>query len=197
MKFIQITLIGLLFCVSLQAEVTEVLARATAYHKDHRHSDSDTKAGRTSTKISLRDNCDYTIGMVAVDPKKIPWGSLVFSPENGRFYLACDVGDAVVDRDAAKETAEKHNLPKKYHDALVLDFYSRNEITDDDYAKFIVVKHDGDRPFWKLYEEYQEKRLEPSFWIARVEEVLQNRELKNRDELKEMLRRLERMDRLG
>lgn len=194
MKILNLLILSFLFCGNLDAVPVKVFARATAYHKTHSNADSNTKKGLSSTKIRLRDNCEDSIGIVAVDPQKIPYGSLIYSPNNKRFYLACDFGEAVADRSAAKKTAKKKDLPPKYHKALVFDFYAKREILEDDFDYFFVIKHDGDLPFWKLYEEYQRKRLDPKFWVKRVESMLDFENIQHRKALEEILRRLEDMD---
>ena len=149
------------------ASAVPVFARATSYHRTEKGCDPDTKRGLTSTRIVLKDSSTRTIGMVAVDPKQIPYGSLVYSPGTNRFFLACDIGGAVFNRTAAKRLAKRRGLSKKYSDALVLDFYARKEILRNEFGDFYVIKHEGSN-FKKLSSKSQKLRLKPSFWLEKI-----------------------------
>ena len=179
---LKVVVLTLFFCFSGSsfAAAVSVFARATKYDGG----DKNTDEGRTSTKVMLRKSTQKTIGIVAVDPDKIPYGSLVYSPCTNRFFLACDFGEAVVKRTAAKQIAKKKGLPKKYSNALVLDFYSSREILDEHFGEFYVVKHNGEKPFIKLHKEYQDLRLKPKFWIDKIKKMEKNEEL---EEIKESL----------
>lgn len=89
------------------------LARLTAYWPEE--GDSYTVRGMSSSGIRLRD------GHCAVDPKVIPYGSVVKIPGIGE-YVAVDTGPAVVARRAARlagRTSRERN-------ALVVDVYCSN-----------------------------------------------------------------------
>jgi len=174
-----LAILSLIFCLSQMSSfaVDEVFARATKYHKTDKNCDPDTKKGLTSTDIKLKDSDENSIGMVAVDPEKIPYGSLVYSPKTNRFFLACDVGGAVINRTAAKDFSKKKGLSKKHQDALVLDFYSDQEIIDNHFCDFLVIKHTGDIEFYKLHGKYQTLRLDPEFWLEEIKEKENSEEL--------------------
>lgn len=194
MKVVKITLFLLLasFCFASASDIEKVFARATKFHKNDRNCDPWTARGQTCTKIKLRENCDDTIGMVAVDPNKIPYGSLIYSPQNKRFYLACNRGGAVSDRTAAKELAEKKGLSKKHRDALVLDFYAPREIIDNHFDYFYVVEHEGENFRFEMTRAQQYERLKPEFWLKKIEDVAKI-EKEFKEEAKEMIARLREM----
>lgn len=85
------------------------LARITAYWPGE---DYYTNHKRTATGARLRP------GFCAVDPRLIPYGSVVTIPGVGN-YLAMDTGTAVISRKAAKESG--HNRLER--SALVIDLY--------------------------------------------------------------------------
>ena len=89
------------------------LARLTAYWPEE--GDHYTKRRLSSSGVQLRD------GHCAVDPKVIPYGSVVKIPDMGE-YVAVDTGPAVVSRRAARQagrTSQERN-------ALVVDVYCSN-----------------------------------------------------------------------
>ena len=174
----QTIIVLMAFPTALSANVDKVIARATQFHKTDKNCDHNTKKGLTSTRIKLKDSDQRSIGMVAVDPSKIPYGSLVYSPDTKRLFLACDIGGAVTSRDAAINLAKKKGLGSKYRNALVLDFYSKKEILDNHYGDFYIIKHVGDKCFYKLYDQYQNKRLDPQFWIKHIKTLQKNDTLK-------------------
>jgi 3D (Asp-Asp-Asp) domain-containing protein len=85
------------------------LARVTAYWPGE---DYFTNRHRSSTGARLRE------GFCAVDPRIIPYGSMVQIPGVGN-YLAMDTGTAVISRKAARESG--HNREER--SALVIDLY--------------------------------------------------------------------------
>jgi 3D (Asp-Asp-Asp) domain-containing protein len=188
----QIMLVFSLLVINLSAEVEKIFARATNYHKTERGCDSDTKKGITSTQIRLRDNCDRTIGMVAVDPQRIPYGSLIYSPSNKRFYLACDVGGDVLERTAAKKLAKKKGLSDDFFNALVLDFYAKKEIVNNHFDYFFVIEHDGENFKSSMTKKEQEIRLDPNFWIRRIKKIKEDK-LIDLNYFKEIVDQLKKM----
>jgi len=86
------------------------LARLTAYWSGE--GDYYTGRGLSSTGIHLHE------GHCAVDPRIIPYGSVVQIDGLGK-YLAVDTGSAVISREAARETG--HNPEER--NALVIDLY--------------------------------------------------------------------------
>jgi len=100
-------------CLSAFADVAaagERLARLTAYWASE--GDYYTSHGISSTGIHLHD------GLCAVDPRIIPYGSVVTIAGVGK-YLAVDTGSAVISREAAREAA--HTATER--NALVIDLY--------------------------------------------------------------------------
>jgi 3D (Asp-Asp-Asp) domain-containing protein len=89
---------------------SERLARLTAYWAGE--GDYYTGRGMSSTGVHLHD------GHCAVDPRIIPYGSVVDISGLGK-YLAVDTGSAVISREAARETG--HNSEER--NALVIDLY--------------------------------------------------------------------------
>lgn len=172
------------------ASVELIFARATKYYKTDRNCDPDTRKGLTSTKIRLGDSCDRTIGMVAVDPQRIPYGSLIYSPQAKRFFLACDVGGDVSARTAAKNLAKKQGLAEKYRNALVLDFYAPREIIDNHFDDFVVIKHEGSNFRFRMTKKEQEERLDPRFWLARIERDYRSADKEKKKILQEIKREL-------
>jgi 3D (Asp-Asp-Asp) domain-containing protein len=86
------------------------LARLTTYWPEE--GDYQTKGGLSSTGTRLRD------GHCAVDPKVIPYGSVVAIPGVGEF-VAVDTGPAVVSRRAARQFGRNADERR----ALVVDIY--------------------------------------------------------------------------
>jgi 3D (Asp-Asp-Asp) domain-containing protein len=97
------------------------LARVTAYWAAE--GDYYTGQGISSTGVRLHD------GHCAVDPKIIPYGSIVEIAGVGR-YLAVDTGSAVISRTAAREgghTSEERN-------AIVVDLYFESRVDGEKFA---------------------------------------------------------------
>jgi hypothetical protein len=144
-------------------------ARATKYHKTDRNVDPWTARGQTSTRLTLppesRVKCDRSIGNVALDPRAVPEGSLVFETQTRRFFVATTGGTAVIRRDAAKDLARIQGLSNKHRNALVFDFYYPYEIVDNHFTYCYVIPYSGETPFRNLLPEFQKLRLEPEFWI--------------------------------
>ena len=91
------------------------LARLTTYWPEE--GDSYTKRGLSSTGVRLRD------GHCAVDPKVIPYGSVVAIPGVGEF-VAVDTGPAVVSRRAARQFGRNPDE----RGALVVDVYCSSRL---------------------------------------------------------------------
>jgi 3D (Asp-Asp-Asp) domain-containing protein len=106
------------------------LARLTTYWPEE--GDSNTKRRLSSTGVRLRD------GHCAVDPKVIPYGSVVTIPGVGKF-VAVDTGPAVVSRRAARESGRN----SKERVALVVDIYcssrSKAHAVEASSAEFAVI----------------------------------------------------------
>lgn len=133
-----------------EGKVVELFARSTKYHKDEVKSDSDTIAGKTSSLIPIPTVIKNGIGVVAVDPKIIPYGSVIIAP-NGSKFLAVDTGGAVKSKKASKELADKIDLPEtsKEAKAPVLDFYGRTQVGKL-WDTFRIILYKGETPFKEL-----------------------------------------------
>jgi 3D (Asp-Asp-Asp) domain-containing protein len=82
-----------------------------------------TRQGISSTGIHLHD------GYCAVDPKIIPYGSVVTISGLGK-YLAVDTGSAVISRTAAVETGRT----SEERAALVIDLYFESRADGENFA---------------------------------------------------------------
>lgn len=188
-----------LMSTGVEAKVNHVevrLVRATKYHKTDQNCDHWTEKGYTSTQLRL-PQCEkvvtnpHTIGFVALDPKKVPEGSLVFETQTGRFFVATTGGEAVIDRDAAIKTAERKNLPSKYKNALVFDFYYPREIIDNEFTYCWVIPYEGDVRFRNLKLSNQKKRLHASFWLERLSQIEDSiKDEAERQKLRQMMSQL-------
>lgn len=97
------------------------LARVTAYWSGE--GDYYTGRGISSTGIRLHG------GHCAVDPRIIPYGSVVEIPGIGK-YVAVDTGSAVISRTAARMTGKT----KEERNALVVDLYFESEREGERFA---------------------------------------------------------------
>ena len=105
----------------------EVLARGTSYNT----CDPESAAGKTSTLIPISTVKKLGLQVVAVDPDKIPYGSIIVgkNKEGERIVgVAVDTGSAVKSRKAAKNyaLAKGYNKDSPEYKALVFDFYSKS-----------------------------------------------------------------------
>ncbi len=132
------------------ASLTRVYARSTFYNKDEPGCDPDTRKGKTSTCLRIRDVQAKGLGVVSVDPAIVPYGSRVIASD-GRVFIAVDTGGDVKARTAAKEAAAKQGYGPKsaQHNAPVLDFYSNRQIGGI-WDHFLIVPYREDRPFTDL-----------------------------------------------
>jgi 3D (Asp-Asp-Asp) domain-containing protein len=99
--------------VTVQPTLMGRLARLTAYWTSE---DYWTSKHMSSTGVKLHE------GVCAVDPKLIPYGSVVQIP-GMRSYVAVDTGSAVISRQAA--IGASHTTTQR--DALVIDLFFENE----------------------------------------------------------------------
>ena len=121
--------------------------RSTKYNANEPGADADTKAGKNLAEVSVSNLEKTGIGAVAVDPKEIPFGSVVVD-NNGKKYLAVDTGRDVKAATASKKLARQRGFKKdsKEYRAPVCDFYSHKQIGNEwDYFK--VLKYIGKKPF--------------------------------------------------
>jgi len=106
------------------------LARITAYWASE--GDYYTRHGISSTGVRLHT------GYCAVDPRIIPYGSVVTIPGLGK-YLAVDTGSAVISRRAAREMGRT----RAERAALVIDLYFSSRRSGERFAamepKFVPV----------------------------------------------------------
>lgn len=179
--------------------VETVLVRATEYHKSDPDCDPETRKGKTSTKLKLPKEDSVvtdpnTIGDVAVDTNLFPGGSLVLETQTDRLFVATKGGKAVLSRVAAKKTAQKKKLPQVFHDAVVFDFYYPEKIVQNEYTHCWVIPYQGEKEFWRLNKESQEKRLTPEFWLPRLQSLCDSSTNEaEKQKLRKMMKRLEEM----
>lgn len=178
--------------------VDTYFVRATKYHRSDPKCDPWTKNGQTSTQLRLpKDDRIVTdpnqIGNVAVDPRFVPEGSLVYETQTERFFVSTTGGTAVIDRRSARAIAQMRDLSEKYSRALVFDFYFPQEVVDKHYTKCFVVEHDGER-FRALDRESQQRRLNPEFWIKRLETLRKKTDIESRQRFDVMLKRLREIE---
>ncbi len=111
------------------------LASITCYWKIGRDTDHWTRAGQSSTGVTLRR------GVVAVDPKVIPYGSLVLIEGVPGAFVAADCGSAVIDRVAVRKTARN---PQESQ-AIVIDVFFVEEkdglAFDARLPKFVKIQY--------------------------------------------------------
>ena len=121
----------------------EVYARGTIYSSGDRWTDND----QTASLVSISTVKNMGLHVVSVDPKKIPYGSIILGRDNNgkkMIGVAVDTGDDVKSREAAKT----HALAKGYDEdspeykALVLDFHSKKNITRE-WDTFTVIVYSG------------------------------------------------------
>ncbi len=119
----------------------QVYARSTYYNANESISDSDTRAKKTSSLVRIDTIQNLGLGVVAVDPSIIPYGSQVITPD-GRIYIAADRGGDVITRKAATELATLKGLGEDSAEyrALVLDFYSKSQVGGY-WDTFIVIPY--------------------------------------------------------
>lgn len=171
--------------------------RATKYHRSDPKCDPWTRKGQTSTQLRLpQDDRIVTnpnkIGNVAVDSLHVPEGSLVYETQTQRFFVSTTGGTAVIDRRSARAIARMQNLPKRYSDALVFDFYFPREVVDKHYTQCFVVEHEG-QSFRTLNLKSQQRRLDPEFWIERLETLRTKADKETKQKFDVMLWKLREM----
>lgn len=168
--------------------------RATKYHRSDPQCDPWTLRGQTSTQLKLpQDDRIVTnpnkIGNVAVDPCHVPEGSLVYETQTQRFFVATTGGTAVIDRRSARAVASMRDLSEKYSRALVFDFYFPWEVVGEHYTECFVVEHEGKR-FRTLDRQSQQRRLDPKFWIERLETLRTKANKESKQKFDVILKRL-------
>ena len=122
-------------------EVCVMDVRATRYHKTDPDADKETRRGESSTGIRLQEVKSKVVGSIAINPKVIPYGSLVIittrSGELHRF-LCVDTGGDVKSRKAAKLIAQKQGLGSNWSKRPVIDIYTTKQY--EDWMSVVVIK---------------------------------------------------------
>jgi 3D (Asp-Asp-Asp) domain-containing protein len=122
-------------------EVCVMEVRATTYHKTEPNADRETRRGNSSLGLPLREVGPKTVGSIAIDPKVIPYGSLVIITTkrgDASCFLCVDTGGAVKSRKAAKVLAKKQKLGKEMAGRPVIDIYSTKNY--DEWMSVVVIK---------------------------------------------------------
>jgi 3D (Asp-Asp-Asp) domain-containing protein len=102
---------------NVESSVSRTLARITVYWAHGGNSDSNTKKNLSSTGEKLKE------GAIAVDPKVIPYGSVVKIKGKNNELKAVDTGGAVKARTAAKIAGRN----KEEKSAPVIDVFFQNK----------------------------------------------------------------------
>ena len=162
-------------------EVCVMDVRATTYHKTEPGSDKETRRGNSSTGLPLREVGPKTVGSIAIDPKVIPYGSLVIvTTKSGAVqrFLCVDTGGWVKSRKAAKLLAKREKLGQEFAERPVIDIYSAK--TYDNWMTVVVVKDNSLRSLsTSVLRSRLKERMSADFWPCGQEIVaraLQQRE---------------------
>jgi 3D (Asp-Asp-Asp) domain-containing protein len=132
-------------------EITRVtkskLVRVTTYYASESGSDHNTKAGKTSSCIPIKTVKKTGLYVVAVNPKEIPYGSLiVFTDKEGKKQggISVDTGGDVITRKAAKNLAliEGKSKSSDEYKAPVVDIYTPKPVTGV-WANVEVIAYNG------------------------------------------------------
>lgn len=126
-------------------ETFTVYARGTSYPPN---ADSDTKKGKTSSLIPIKTVRGLGFLCIAVDPRLIPYGSVIVGRDkNGNKIIgvAVDTGGDVKNRKAARVLALKNGFSKDSpeYKAPVLDFYSSTGDITKYWDSFTVIPYQG------------------------------------------------------
>ena len=121
----------------------EVYARGTSY-LNH---DSQSAAGKTASLVPIKIVTDLGLHCIAVDPKIIPYGSVIIGRDKkGKEIIgvAVDTGGAVKSRKASRYLAKIKGFNKNSpeYNAIVLDFYGNKDITHY-WDHFTVIPYTG------------------------------------------------------
>jgi 3D (Asp-Asp-Asp) domain-containing protein len=122
-------------------EVCVMNVRATTYHKTEPGADRETRRGESSTGVRLTEVKPKVVGSIAIDPKVIPYGSLVIvTTKRGEshLFLCVDTGGAVKSRKASKALAKKQKLGSDWSKRPVIDIYSAKHY--EDWMTVVVIK---------------------------------------------------------
>lgn len=134
----------------------EVYARGTSYS----NCDADSAAGRTSSLIPIDIVKGLGLQCIAVDPKIIPYGSVIIGQnKKGQEIIgvAVDTGGDVKNRKAARVLAIKKGFDRNSpeYKAIVLDFHSISGDITKYWDTFTVIPYRG--PDFKLKLNHREK----------------------------------------
>ena len=124
-------------------ETFRVYARGTSYNRE----DSESASGKTAALVKIQDVKKLGLECIAVDPKIIPYGSVIIGYNKaGREIVgvAVDTGGDVKKRRASKILAYIKGFSKDSpeYNAIVLDFHAKSDITKY-WDNFTIIPYVG------------------------------------------------------
>jgi 3D (Asp-Asp-Asp) domain-containing protein len=147
-------------------EVCVMNVRATTYHKTEPDADEETRRGESSTGVKLAEVKPKVVGSIAIDPKVIPYGSLVIiTTKSGELhrFLCVDTGKDVKSRKASKLLAKKQKLTSDWSMRPVIDIYSNKHY--DDWISIVVIKDKNPlEPNNSRFRSRLRERMSVDFW---------------------------------
>jgi len=143
--------------------------RSTSFAENEKGADGDTKRCRFKTG-SPPAYCEKgQVGLAAVDPKVIPYGSRIVGP-HGIKAIAGDTGKGVVLRSAARSLAKIRHITDDRANAPVIDFFvsSEGKQIGGEWDVFLIIPYDGTVPFKDLPLEEKRRYFDLAAWDEAV-----------------------------
>lgn len=143
---------------------------STSYSHTERRADKYSARCIGACKFKLQYPSERQMGVVAVDPKHVPLGSIVLATVDGKtfVFIAGDAGGtAVIKRTAVKVRAVRRGITDARADALVFDFFMPGcKQVGKYWTEVVVIPYQGAKPFVKLNESSQKAYLRPEVWVS-------------------------------